>query len=194
MNSYLLFGHILKCQVIPPEQVHERLFIGANKKFRKVPWNAIEGRKLERGKTREGWDSKIGKEKKKRSRKNKALQKMGYEYEGPELKTTAAIPIREEPAAPHASTDIAIESGEAAATTDVPPKATKQGKTHKTAEQTPTTGSTAPAITALAGSKDITTLQVEQGEKKKKKRKRSGKEKGKSETSAGPDGPGGSDA
>lgn len=34
MDNYLLFGHILKCSVIPKEQVHEELFKGANKRFK----------------------------------------------------------------------------------------------------------------------------------------------------------------
>ncbi|KAL8824091.1 MAG: hypothetical protein Q9170_008253, partial [Blastenia crenularia] len=47
MNNYLLFGHILKCKLVPKEQVHENLWKGANKRFKKVPWGKIEGRKLE---------------------------------------------------------------------------------------------------------------------------------------------------
>lgn len=34
MDNYLLFGHILKCSVIPKDQVHEELFKGANKRFK----------------------------------------------------------------------------------------------------------------------------------------------------------------
>lgn len=34
MDNYLLFGHILKCSVIPKSQVHDELFKGANKRFK----------------------------------------------------------------------------------------------------------------------------------------------------------------
>lgn len=34
MDNYLLFGHILKCSVIPKAQVHDELFKGANKRFK----------------------------------------------------------------------------------------------------------------------------------------------------------------
>lgn len=34
MDNYLLFGHILKCRVIPKAQVHADLFKGANKRFK----------------------------------------------------------------------------------------------------------------------------------------------------------------
>lgn len=34
MDNYLLFGHILKCSVIPKAQIHDELFKGANKRFK----------------------------------------------------------------------------------------------------------------------------------------------------------------
>ena len=37
MDNYLLVGHILKCKVIPKSEVHPELWIGADKKFKKVP-------------------------------------------------------------------------------------------------------------------------------------------------------------
>ena len=37
MNNYLLMGHILKCEVVPKSEVHPELWIGADKKFKKVP-------------------------------------------------------------------------------------------------------------------------------------------------------------
>jgi nucleolar protein 15 len=43
-QNYLLFGHILKCSVIPKEQVHKDLFKGSNKRF-KVSLN-FSGRNL----------------------------------------------------------------------------------------------------------------------------------------------------
>ena len=37
MDNYLLMGHILRCKVVPKEEVHPRLWIGANRKYRAVP-------------------------------------------------------------------------------------------------------------------------------------------------------------
>lgn len=48
MNNYLLMGHLLKCQVIPQEDVHQELWAGANKKFRKVPRARVEKMRNER--------------------------------------------------------------------------------------------------------------------------------------------------
>ncbi|KAF8575185.1 hypothetical protein K439DRAFT_1641635 [Ramaria rubella] len=41
MNNYLLLGHILQCKIIPKDEVHPELWIGANKKWRFVPRDRI---------------------------------------------------------------------------------------------------------------------------------------------------------
>lgn len=55
MNNYLLFGHILKCAVIPPEKIHDELFNGANTKFTVVPWKELSEKKNDMPKTAEKW-------------------------------------------------------------------------------------------------------------------------------------------
>lgn len=92
MDNYLLFGHILKCKVVAPEQVHEKLFIGANKRFKKVPWNKLEGRKLKQGLTEQGWENRNEKEEKRRANKAEKLKAIGYEFEAPKLKSAKNIP------------------------------------------------------------------------------------------------------
>lgn len=37
MDNYLLAGHILVCKVVPNDQVHPKMWIGANRKYRPVP-------------------------------------------------------------------------------------------------------------------------------------------------------------
>ena len=86
MNNYLMFGHILKCRVIPQDQVHPKLWIGANKRFKKVPWNRIEGRKLELAKGRTEWERKIEAEKQRRAEKMEKMKEIGYEFNPPPLK------------------------------------------------------------------------------------------------------------
>jgi RNA recognition motif-containing protein len=41
MDNYLLLGHILKCKVIPKDEVHPELWVGANRKWRIVPHDRI---------------------------------------------------------------------------------------------------------------------------------------------------------
>ena len=37
MDNYLLMGHLLTCKVIPKDEVHPELWVGANRKWRVVP-------------------------------------------------------------------------------------------------------------------------------------------------------------
>lgn len=87
MNNYLLFGHILKCRIVPKEQVHEELWKGANRKYRVIPRNKIAGKLLEAPKSKDVWAKKIQQESKRRRSKLKGLKSMGYEFELPVLKT-----------------------------------------------------------------------------------------------------------
>mmetsp|Transcript_13116 Transcript_13116/g.15860 ORF Transcript_13116/g.15860 Transcript_13116/m.15860 type:complete len:245 (-) Transcript_13116:649-1383(-) len=41
MNNYLMFGKILQCHVMKPEEVHANTFVGANRVFKEVPWQKI---------------------------------------------------------------------------------------------------------------------------------------------------------
>ncbi|RMZ89335.1 hypothetical protein DV736_g3433, partial [Chaetothyriales sp. CBS 134916] len=80
MDSYLMFGHILKCKFAPDENLHPEVWKGANKKFRKIPHEKLERQKLEGSKTIDHWRKKNEKETKKRGRKAKVLkEKLGYD-------------------------------------------------------------------------------------------------------------------
>lgn len=92
MDNYLLFKHILKCKVVPKEQVHEDLFKGANKRFKKVPWNKMEGRKLAQGATESQWERRNAKELEKRQKKVEKMKELGYEFNAPELKSAKDVP------------------------------------------------------------------------------------------------------
>ncbi|WRT65912.1 uncharacterized protein IL334_002863 [Kwoniella shivajii] len=84
MNNYLLMGHILKCQVIPAEKVHPDLWVGANKKFRKIPTARVEKQKHEKDRNEEE-QSKADKKllKKEGSRKRKIKDAgIDYQFEG----------------------------------------------------------------------------------------------------------------
>ncbi|KAI4169630.1 MAG: hypothetical protein LQ343_005569 [Gyalolechia ehrenbergii] len=95
MNNYLLFGHILKCKLVPKEQVHENLWKGANKRFKKVPWAKIEGRKLDIGIGREQWEKRVETERKRRIKKGDKLKEIGYEFEAPEVKGVEGVKGKE---------------------------------------------------------------------------------------------------
>jgi nucleolar protein 15 len=85
MDNYLMFGHILKCKYAPSESLHPDTWKGANKRFKKVPYNKIEKRKLEEPKTKDQWEVKISREQGKREKKLTKAQSMGYDYELPQI-------------------------------------------------------------------------------------------------------------
>ncbi|KAF4451380.1 hypothetical protein F53441_5646 [Fusarium austroafricanum] len=95
MDNYLLFGHILKCRMIPKEQVHEDMFKGANRRFKKVPWNKMAGNQLEKPLTESAWANKVTKENSKRAKKAAKLKEIGYEFDAPEMKDVPAPPAIE---------------------------------------------------------------------------------------------------
>lgn len=109
MNNYLMYGHILKCKYVPQEQQHPELWKGANRRYKRVPWNRIEKQRLERGKTRDKWAKSIEQEEKRRLAKAEKLKKLGYEFEMPELKAVDSVPVQEKLPAPEAAAETAIE-------------------------------------------------------------------------------------
>ncbi|CCJ28948.1 unnamed protein product [Pneumocystis jirovecii] len=83
MNNYLLFGHILKCSVIPQNKIHKSMFIGSNKQFRPIPWSKIIKKRYEEPKTKKQW-IKLQKRNDSRLRKKMLLLKkleINYEYQ-----------------------------------------------------------------------------------------------------------------
>ncbi|POR32948.1 Putative RNA-binding protein [Tolypocladium paradoxum] len=97
MDGYLLFGHILKVKLVPSSQAHQELFKGANRRFKKVPWNKMAGQKLAKPQTESAWEAKVEKERDNRAKQAAKLKAIGYEFDAPELKEVPApAPIEKE--------------------------------------------------------------------------------------------------
>jgi nucleolar protein 15 len=95
MNNYLLFGHILRCALIPAEQVHPDLFKGAGERFKVDPRNKKAGLQMERGVERAQWEKRVEKETKRRKGKAKfLLEEFGYEYTPTPLKPVSDVPMQ----------------------------------------------------------------------------------------------------
>lgn len=41
MDNYLLAGHLLQCKMIATEQLHPDLWVGSNKKWKRIPKGRI---------------------------------------------------------------------------------------------------------------------------------------------------------
>jgi len=88
-----MFGHILKAKFVAKEQVHENLFKGAGKRFKKVPWNRIERMQLA-GADRETFKDRVAREEKRRKSKAAQLKELGYEFETPALRQVDDVPVQ----------------------------------------------------------------------------------------------------
>lgn len=91
MDNYLMFGHILKCKYAPQENLHPDLWKGANKKFRKLPFNKLERQRLAAPKSKEFWETKVAKEKAKRTKLASKLKSLGYDMPESELTNPAEV-------------------------------------------------------------------------------------------------------
>ncbi|PWY93791.1 hypothetical protein BO94DRAFT_487274 [Aspergillus sclerotioniger CBS 115572] len=132
MDNYLMYGHILKCKYVAPEQLHPEIWKGANRRFKRTPWNRIEKKRLDKGKTREQWTERIDREQKRRLAKAEKLKAvLGYDIDLPQLKSVDDVPVQEAKA---------IEASEP--TAEEPAKAieapqAEEPKVEKPAEDTP---------------------------------------------------------
>ncbi|KAJ5319496.1 Nucleotide-binding alpha-beta plait [Penicillium brevicompactum] len=153
MDNYLMYGHIVKCKFVPKEQLHAEVFKGANRRFKVTPWNRIEKKRLEKGKTREQWTKSNEAEQKKRLAKAKKLKALGYELPLPQLRSVDDVPVQDVTKAIEGETELvkaiepAVEEPKAveAAPTDDTPKKTKKGKNTEEKEVVESPAAKSPA-------------------------------------------------
>ena len=81
MNNYLLFNHLLKCEVIPHEKVHPELFKGCEKKYKPVPWYKLQKQKMNKKRTMEEHQQHVETLIEKERAKRKRLAELGIEYD-----------------------------------------------------------------------------------------------------------------
>ncbi|CAG8676343.1 9480_t:CDS:2, partial [Ambispora leptoticha] len=83
MNNYILYESILQCKIVPEEQIHEKLWVGANKKFVPMNYIKIEAQKHNRKRTSSEKERQNQRLLLKDSERRKKLQKLGIEYDFP---------------------------------------------------------------------------------------------------------------
>ncbi|GAA5828707.1 hypothetical protein JCM3766R1_003796 [Sporobolomyces carnicolor] len=81
MDNYLLSGHILVCKIIPDDQIHPKLWVGANRKFRVVPKGRQQNAKRNAPKTEEKKESIKKRLLTREEKKRKELAELGIEYD-----------------------------------------------------------------------------------------------------------------
>ncbi|KAG8954144.1 hypothetical protein FRC04_000364 [Tulasnella sp. 424] len=81
MNNYLLFGRLLVCKIVPPEDVHPNTWLGANKKWR-MPAQNHKARRTQNKPRDEVEQAKAEKRLLKRQdARAKKLKEMGIDYD-----------------------------------------------------------------------------------------------------------------
>jgi len=81
MSNYLIMGHILQCRLIPKDEVHPSLWVGANKKWRKVPHHRVVRVKHNRPRTEEERRATEGRLLKRQEARKRKLAEAGIEYD-----------------------------------------------------------------------------------------------------------------
>ncbi|KAI0031919.1 hypothetical protein K488DRAFT_20809, partial [Vararia minispora EC-137] len=80
MDNYLLVGHILRCKVVPKEEVHPSLWIGANRKWQKIPHDRIARVKHNKPRTEDAQRSAEDRLLKRQEAKKRKLAAAGINY------------------------------------------------------------------------------------------------------------------
>ncbi|KAF5327634.1 hypothetical protein D9619_004325 [Psilocybe cf. subviscida] len=96
MDNYLLMGHILRCKVIPKDEVHPELWVGANRKWRVVPKDRVARAEHDKPRT-DAEKARANKRLLKRQAERKAkLANAGidYDFDAVAYKTPATAAIK----------------------------------------------------------------------------------------------------
>lgn len=90
MNNYLMGERIIKCHVIPPEKVHEKLFVGSQRKFSKPSQPAVT--RYNKPHTEEQHNNMTKKLLRKEAKLRKRLAENGIDYDFPGF--AAQVPLK----------------------------------------------------------------------------------------------------
>ncbi|XP_034042704.1 MKI67 FHA domain-interacting nucleolar phosphoprotein [Thalassophryne amazonica] len=93
MNNYLMGERLIKCHIIPPEKVHEKLFVGSQRTFKKPSYPAVA--RYNKKHTPEAVAKMTEKllRKETKLRKRLAAHGIGYDFPG----FTAQVPRKKKP-------------------------------------------------------------------------------------------------
>ncbi|KAL8287100.1 hypothetical protein RQP46_004106 [Phenoliferia psychrophenolica] len=114
MDNYLLSGHILVCKVVPDDEMHPKLWIGANRKFRPVPKARADRVRREAPKTDAQKETLKQKLLRRELAKREQLAALGIDYDfkgyankaiASDDKVAAVKPAKKEKAVKKAKTD-----------------------------------------------------------------------------------------
>ncbi|GAV66618.1 RRM_1 domain-containing protein [Cephalotus follicularis] len=85
MQDYLLFEHVIKVHLVPPEHVHPNLWKGFNHRYKPVDWVQLERKRQNKERTLEEYKKLVGKIMKRDQKRRKKIEAAGIDYECPEI-------------------------------------------------------------------------------------------------------------
>ncbi|KAI5356369.1 hypothetical protein L3X38_009264 [Prunus dulcis] len=85
MHNYLLFEHLLQVRLIPPQQVHPKLWKGFNYRVKPLNWVQIERKRHDKERTLEEHKKLVEKILKRDLKRQKRIEAAGIDYECPEI-------------------------------------------------------------------------------------------------------------
>ncbi|CAK9143020.1 unnamed protein product [Ilex paraguariensis] len=85
MHNYLLFEHLLQVYLIPPEQVHPKLWKGANRWYKPLDWVKMERKRHDKERTLEEHKKLVEGIMKRDQKRRKRIEAAGIDYECPEI-------------------------------------------------------------------------------------------------------------
>jgi len=83
MDKYILCDKLLVCELVKPENVHERMFIGADRKFKRISWRKVAAKQQNRPRTAEEEKDRLRTLKSRHKKQTSKLKAKGIEYELP---------------------------------------------------------------------------------------------------------------
>lgn len=92
MDGYFLLKQQVICKVLPLTKVHPKLFVGANRTFKVIPWKTVERSRHDKERTPEEQALRVARLLKRDKQRRKKIEEMGMEYDYPSLED--ALPIK----------------------------------------------------------------------------------------------------
>lgn len=95
MDGYILSGKTLKCEIVPPGNVHPRMFAGCKRKFKTIPWAKLDRERHNKKRTNEETAKRVDRLIKKDTKRRKRFKDLGidYEFEGYKAAEEETAPV-----------------------------------------------------------------------------------------------------
>jgi len=86
MHGYIMFSRVLVCKEIPPDQVHPKMFVGANRRFIPKDTKTNHAKQVNKERTVSETAKRVKRLLERENQKRRKLQKLGITYDFPGYK------------------------------------------------------------------------------------------------------------